>query len=117
MSNGIRVTLRHSYAAPYKINWFCMGTNGFWEYDGKTASLYGPRDSFDSDNRFTSPPLVETMTADHATIWKDSLREAVNQFYEDVGKGKNFQTRVTRPCCKVHRADLHDVGSIDMNGL
>jgi predicted dehydrogenase len=90
MKSGVDVTLRQSYGAPFLVRWLLIGTNGYWEYDGQTARLHTPRDTFDSLGRFTSPPMVKTWRIDHASAWKQSLARADQSFLSTVAKKGSF---------------------------
>jgi predicted dehydrogenase len=90
MNDGLRATLRHSYAAPALYKWFVLGSSAYWEYDGFKARLYGPRDTFDSDGRFTSPPLVEEHNLPRTVDWKESLSASVNKFCNVVKDNGQF---------------------------
>lgn len=90
MINNVLVTLHHSYAAPTLKKWLLVGTNGFWEYDGKRACLYSPRDTFDSQGRFTEPPLNEKRAFGHEETWRGSLANSLEDFLATVKKRGRF---------------------------
>jgi predicted dehydrogenase len=90
MHDGMLATLRHSYAAPACNRLFLIGTNGFWEYDGKVARLYSPRESFDQEGRFTTPPLVREDKIDHSIAWQESLDSAQEDFLAVASKQGQF---------------------------
>lgn len=91
--NGLLVTLRHSYAAPFRHHWFLLGTNGTWEYDGRTARFRTPRDTFDSSGRFAEPPLVLEEPMEFPSLWQDSLSRAVQDFVGVVRSKKSFDPK------------------------
>jgi predicted dehydrogenase len=88
--NGPRVSLRHSYAAPYLHRWLLVGTNGYWDYDGETAKLHGPRNTFDKNGRFSNPPVVRQERLPQANVWTDSLKAAVSDFVAVVRRKGRF---------------------------
>lgn len=87
---GIRIDLAHSYAGPYYNHILLMGTNGYWEYDGREAKLYSPRDTFDKNGRFAAPPLIEKVELDYAELWKESLSRSIDDFLNTVKAGGKF---------------------------
>lgn len=92
MCRGLRATLRHSYAAPYLNQFRLLGTDGYWEYDGVRARLCAPRDTFDAEGRFATPPVIEEHLIDYARSWRESLGRAVNDFVITVRDGRQFDT-------------------------
>lgn len=90
MSGGIRVNLYHSYAGPAYNNLFLMGTNGYFSYDGKIADIYSPRGSFDLNGLFVSPPIAKTYKLDWTTLWRESLKDSLINFFSVVKKNGNF---------------------------
>lgn len=91
--NGLLATFRHSYAAPFRHHWFLLGTNGTWEYDGRTVRFRTPRDTFDSNGRFVEPPLVLEEPMEFTALWKDSLNRAVQDFVNVVRSKKSFDPK------------------------
>lgn len=90
MEGGVYVHLTHSYAAPYCNRMMLAGTNGYWEYDGREARLYSPRDTFDAGGRFTFPPLADTAPLVFAEVWSESLDRSLEQFLSTVRSGGGF---------------------------
>lgn len=91
--SGFRVTLRHSYAAPMRNHWFLLGTKGMWEYDGQTAKLFSPRDTFDSSGRFVPPPVIKKESLDFPNVWKAGLKSALMDFLSVVRRGGSFSPK------------------------
>jgi predicted dehydrogenase len=88
--NGVRTTLRHSYAAPMMHRVFLLGSNGYWEFDGTIARLYSPRDTFDSRGYFCRPPVCQEWPIDLDSAEQASWEAAIDQFIRIVTEGKSF---------------------------
>lgn len=89
-SSGVYVSLFHSHAAPYYFRMHLLGTNGYWEYDGREARLHSPRETLHADGSFAPPPLVERTALDHMKGSRASLESAVDSFIRAVGRGALF---------------------------
>ena len=57
-------------------------------YDGEVANLYYPRDTLDSNGRFTDPPLKESWTINFQEAWSESLSNAQKNILSIVGKSE-----------------------------
>ncbi|MBI4062719.1 MAG: Gfo/Idh/MocA family oxidoreductase [Elusimicrobia bacterium] len=90
MDNDLRVRIRLSYAAPYCSRWFLLGTDGFWEYDGKEARLCAPRETLDKKGRFGAPPIVKRVKLDYALAWMESLQMAQKEFFSVAASRGRF---------------------------
>lgn len=77
-SRGVFVTIFHSHAAPYYFRMHLLGTNGYWEYDGKVARLHSPRETLHRDGSFAPPPLVRKTALDHGAVSRESLAKSVD---------------------------------------
>ncbi|MCH9015953.1 MAG: Gfo/Idh/MocA family oxidoreductase [Gemmatimonadetes bacterium] len=82
MENGVSVNISNSYAAPYVVRMALWGTNGHLVYDGETATLYSPRDTFDERGMFSSPPAVESWSIDYPSAWASSLASSQRHFFK-----------------------------------
>ena len=91
MDTGVWVRIRHSYAAPYRVNIEVHGTNGYFVYDGENAHIYGPRDTFDNEGRFAKPPLIHKWKVNYLTEWRLSLVKSQNYFLDAVRNKIGFQ--------------------------
>ena len=87
MADGTWVRIRHSYAAPYAVRFELWGSEGYLVYDGEVANLYHPRDTFDSNGRFTSPPLKASWDIEFQQAWSESLEKAQMDFLSVVQEG------------------------------
>ena len=84
MSDGTEVRIRHSYASPYAVRFELWGTNAFLTYDGSIVKLYHPRDTFDSQEKFASPPVRDSWNIEFQQAWMDSLENSQSQFLNVV---------------------------------
>ncbi|MFA6410508.1 MAG: Gfo/Idh/MocA family oxidoreductase [Candidatus Buchananbacteria bacterium] len=90
MEKSATVNLFHSYAGPQLNKILLIGTNGYFEYDGKTANLYSPRESYDSQGRFISPPVLEKYDLDWSLAWQESLDNSLADFFKVVESQSEF---------------------------
>lgn len=90
MENGVQVMQRHSYAGPFFNRWTLVGSNGYWDYDGRTARFHSPRETFDAAGRFTDPPLVKEWRLDYAGAIRESMSRAVDDFLRVVNGSGSF---------------------------
>ena len=87
MKSGPIILLFHSYAGPFRNHFLLYGTNGYCEYDGIEARFYSPRDTFDTNGMFTSPPLVDSVYLGYGAAWRESLKSSIDHFI-NVVKGR-----------------------------
>lgn len=80
MADGTSVRIRHSYAAPYAVRFELWGTEGYLVYDGESAILYHPRDTFDSDGRYAKPPISGRWEIEFQKAWTQSLVKSQREF-------------------------------------
>jgi predicted dehydrogenase len=78
------VRIRHSYAAPYAVHLEIWGTEGYFVYNDPVACLYHPRNSFDAEGLYTTPPVKDSWKMDFKKVWSDSLIKAQDNFIETV---------------------------------
>lgn len=88
MADGPWVRIRHSYASPYAVRFELWGSDGYLTYDGKVANLHHPRDTFDENGRYTTPPLKETWEFEFQQAWSESLVDSQNDFLGVVRDGR-----------------------------
>jgi predicted dehydrogenase len=87
METGTWARVRHSYAAPYATRFELWGSDGYLLYDGRVASLHHPRDTFDGDGLYTSPPVQSCWKIDFKQAWSESLRRAQEDFVNVARQG------------------------------
>jgi len=79
-----------SYATPYNFNIKLIGTNAILHYDGVRLCINEPRDTFDSEGRFASPPTVYEKIIHHGEAWRKSLSVSINYFLDKVLNREDF---------------------------
>ena len=93
MKSGVTVSLFHSYSGPYLNRVTLTATDGYWDYDGYTAKLHYPRDTYDTQGRFMSPPMVEQTELPYSALWEESLKSSVTYFFDIVKSAGEFDER------------------------
>ncbi len=79
-----------SYSSAFDISIKIFGTNGIISYDGNKLNIQSPRDTFDSEGRFSKPPTMISYKINHSKEWKNSLSKSVSFFIDTVSKGNLF---------------------------
>ena len=79
-----------SYSSAFDISIKIFGTNGIINYDGNKLNVQSPRDTFDSEGRFSKPPTIISYKINHSKEWKNSLSNSVRFFIDTVSKGNLF---------------------------
>ena len=91
--NQIIIDIINSYDTPYDFYFNILLTNANIKYDGKKIYVHHPRDTFDTKNRFTKPPLKKIIEIDFENDWTNSLNISLNFFLEKVFKNKKFSKK------------------------
>lgn len=73
-----------SYAIPKMTEFELVGNNGYWVWDGSAETVYSPRDTFDSNGRFTVPPCLKSASFQFSSHWEASLVKSVDRFVSAV---------------------------------
>ncbi len=94
MEKDVRVNLYHSYAGPYLNRILFIGTNGYFDYDGKIANLYSPRDSYNSEGLFAAPPILKNYQLDDDSVWQESLTGSLKDFFDVVKRKGEFSLTI-----------------------
>ncbi|HHT9106426.1 MAG TPA: Gfo/Idh/MocA family protein [Candidatus Wujingus californicus] len=91
--NKITASIYASYASPYINKIFIIGTKGFLEILEGQISLYYPRDTFNSNGFFKSPPLNRKIVMNNQKEYEDSLKKSLEFFICHVLEGKKIDTK------------------------
>jgi predicted dehydrogenase len=91
--SGVLVNIFHSHAGPFYWRVLLMGTNGYWEYDGKEARLHSPRETFHADGSFAAPPLVWRKPLSFNDAARAGLEASVRGFLDTARAGGRFDAR------------------------
>jgi len=89
--NGTISNLIHSYCSPFQTRILLTFTNGLITYDGKSLNVFHPRDSFDKDKRFISPPLIDSFDTTIEENWKNSFKDSLKNFFNLIKNNKSLK--------------------------
>ncbi len=90
-ARGQSVYIHLSYSEPYVNNARLMFTDGTLELDDGRLRLFSPRDSFDADGRFATPPHEEVCRFETSKAYYDqSLVRSLDTFLEVAASGQDF---------------------------
>lgn len=87
--NDVSASIFNSYATPLIDDLSIIGTNGYLNIRSNNIEIYSPRDSFNSNEFFTTPPLYHRSSLDIEKMQLDSLRNSLDYFMNHV-KGKKL---------------------------
>jgi predicted dehydrogenase len=87
-NNEITASVLNSYATPYTNQISILGSNGFVSISENNLKIFSPRDTFDSNGFFISPPLTEEKKFDFTSEYINSLTASMIFFLNHV-KEKN----------------------------
>ena len=90
--NKINISLTGSYAAPYCFLLQILGTNGLIEANHKSLVLKKPRDTFNKEGFFITPPKYISEVYSFELDYQNSLQSAVNYFLSQAISGESFST-------------------------
>jgi len=87
---NITVSVLNSYAAPLINQISFLGTNGFLNIYEDKQKIFSPRDTFDSDGFFITPPILNKENFIFKDEYEISLRNSVNYFLNHVKNQNNL---------------------------
>lgn len=88
--NNVNISLFGSYAAPYCFSLQILGTDGLIEANDQSLVLRAPRDTFNENGFFVTPPDCVKYEYSFESDYQSSLRTAVNFFITRALSGGNF---------------------------
>lgn len=88
--NKINISLTGSYAAPYCFSLQVLGTNGLIEANHTSLILKKPRDTFNEEGFFITPPECINEVYSFELDYQNSLQSAVNYFISHAISGESF---------------------------
>lgn len=103
----IIVNIFTSYDTPYYFNLNVILQNAIIKYNGNTLTVNFPRDFFDNNNRFKTPPIVKKFSINFEEDWKLSLKKSVEFFLQKVKNKVKFRKKVFK--------ESIDIGKIIFN--
>ena len=84
------VSIINSYATPFIGELLIIGTNGHISIKNDILEIKTPRDTFDKDNFFVSPPTLFTKKFNMQNDYYSSLKNSFNFFISNVVNKKEF---------------------------
>ena len=88
--NKANISLFGSYAAPYCFSLQVLGTNGLIEASDTSLVLKAPRDTFNEEGFFITPPECINNKYSFELDYENSLRSAVSYFISQAISGENL---------------------------
>ena len=88
---GVLTTIFNSYAAPYLNEITIIGTNGYLKIKDDNITLFSPRDTFDLNNFFISPPISEQIKVSTISDYTKSLKNSLDYFISIVQEKSIFK--------------------------
>jgi predicted dehydrogenase len=103
--NGVSVNLFLSYAAPYDYDISLVGTNGYIKYRNNVIRVFSPRDTFDKNGLFSSPPCINEYDYNNTgnSMYIESLERSVNYFLKICRDSKIFPNNLFSDSIEVNR--------------
>ncbi len=108
---GIIANIFTSYATPYINELSILGTNGYTTIRDNVLIKKSPRDTFDNNGFFISPPIQIQDAFDIEQDYNDSLKEAFNYFISQCQNYSSFPIPNFEQSVETNRLiiSLHDV--------
>lgn len=82
--DGITASILNSYASPSIDEITIVGTNGYFTIKNNELVIYSPRDTFNSEGFFVSPPIVHKYCFSMENDYQDSLEKSLDYFISHV---------------------------------
>jgi len=101
---GVTASIFNSYAAPYLDEISIIGTNGLTIIRENNFKIYSPRNTFNSEGFFITPPVIKETRFLMDEDYKNSLTKSLEYFFSHVKNNKNIDLN-------------HFNSSIDSNSL
>jgi predicted dehydrogenase len=101
--NGITASIINSYAAPSIIELVMIGTNGFLTIRNNEATLFSPRDTFNSEGDFTCPPALEQNQFNFEDEITSSLGKSLEYFLTCVAENRPVPTNQFKSSIETNR--------------
>ena len=88
--NHLTCSIFNSYASSYVEDIFVNGTNGYVTIRNNLISEFYPRDTFDTNGHFITPPMINQTALDMNSNYEISLIDATNHFLSHLEKKSFF---------------------------
>jgi hypothetical protein len=100
------VSIINSYSTPFIGELSIIGTNGYISIRNQVLEVHTPRDTFDKNNFFTSPPICFTQKFNMQDDYKSSLKNSFDFFISHVFNEKEFDISLYETSLKTTQSIL-----------
>ena len=96
---NFNISIMNSYATPFLGELSIIGTNGYLMIKNNTLEIRSPRNTFDKNNLFITPPIILrkkfNMQQDHSTSLKKSIEFFISHVTQKIPfKNELFETSI-----------------------
>ena len=88
--NNATINILASYFAPYTYEWSIIFEDAFFYANENNIKVMGPRRTFDKNNFFIKPKIIEEYDIKRNIDYQTSLNKSISFFMEHVVKDKKF---------------------------
>ncbi len=82
--DGVTASILNSYASPSIDEITIIGTNGYFTIKNNELVICSPRDTFNSEGFFVSPPIVQKHSFSMENDYQDSLQKSLDYFISHI---------------------------------
>jgi predicted dehydrogenase len=82
--DGKTTSVLNSYASPFIHEVLIIGINGIITIRDNQLKIYSPRDTFNENGSFTTPPIVLSNEFNLENVYADSLKNSLDYFISNV---------------------------------
>ena len=100
------ISIINSYSTPFIGELLIIGTNGYISIRNGVLEVNTPRDTFDKNNFFISPPISFTQKFNMQDDYKSSLKNSFNFFISHVVDNKEFDISLYETSLKTTQSIL-----------
>jgi len=104
--NGITASIINSYAGPYIYEISIIGTNGFFTIRNDKLIVQSPRDTFDEEGLFKSPPIIEETSLNLKDDYVESLKKSLDYFLKHVKNSQKINLKYFNSSIETNRLIL-----------
>ena len=100
------ISIINSYATPFFGELLIMGTNGYITIKNEILEVRTPRDTFDKNNFFITPPIFFTKKFNMQNDYNSSLKNSFDFFILHVINKKDFDISLCQTSLKTTQSVL-----------
>lgn len=89
--SGANISLNSTYAAPFIVDFTITGTNGIIKVDDNSLHVRSPRDVFNHEGHFTTPPALISENYSSEKDYQYSIQNSVNYFFSHFENNAVFK--------------------------